>query len=113
MKELVWFAINGLFTVGIYYGFEKGISGAKNVVLFYAWLNIILTMFILNEDVLKQFAKKGRSVSKELNALYDLAVTSAFVWYGSCVLGIFWFIHFIMLEIAWDRAEKLKNSTDD
>ena len=106
MRELKWFAVNGLFAVGIYYGFQEEIQGAKNIVLFYAWLNIVLTMFILHEDIIKQIAKKGRSVPKEFNALYDIAITSVFAWYGSWILATFWFIHFIIQEIAWDRSTK-------
>lgn len=113
MRELKWFAFNGLFAVGIYYGFEKEIPGAKNVVLFFAWLNIVLTMFILHKDIIKQFSEKGRSVPKELNALYDISIASVFAWYGSWILATFWFIHFIIQEIAWDRSLKATEKQDN
>jgi len=108
MKLLKWVVINGLFLVFLYYGFVEGIDNAENLALFFAWVNILCSLFMTQDDMVKKMQEVGRTVSKEVNVAYDLTVLCVFIWYGAWITGSFWLIGLIMQEAGWEKVKELE-----
>lgn len=104
MQQIKWIVINGLFAVAIYFGFQEKIDGVYRLVMFWAWVNIVFSFFLLAEPVMEKMRETGRSTPRWASVVYDLCVTSAFVWFGAWVTGAFWLLHMFIQEAAWDKA---------
>jgi len=110
-KKIKWWLLNIVFAIAIYLGFIDGIDGAKNIAYFIAWSSIVLSLFMFSDEVIDKMAKEKRSVPSWASALYDLSVTAVFVWFGAWVTGLFYLIHFVIIEAAWSKSEKTVSET--
>ena len=106
MQTFKWFLINGIFAGFLYMAYFLKINQAENVLLFFAWVNIILSFFVFTEQVQKVMKKKGQSVPCTINVIYDVSVTITFIWFGAWLTGAFWLIHLFLQESAWVKIEK-------
>lgn len=104
MKLIKWFTINGMFAGLIYAGYVMGIEGAENVALFFAWVNIIFSFFLLHDEVIKKIKEKGRTVPAWLNATYNIAIATTFTWFGAWITGAFWIVRLLLLDGAYQKA---------
>lgn len=106
MKTFKWILVNGIFAGFIYLAYILEIKQAENVLLFFAWINIMLSFIMLTEEVQKGMKKKGRSVPSVVNIIYDLSVVTIFIWFGAWFTGTFWLIHLFVQECAWAKIKK-------
>lgn len=106
MKTFKWFLVNGIFAGFLYLSYSLEIKQAENVLLFFAWINIMLSFLMLTEAMQKGLKKNGRSVPAIVNIIYDLSVTIIFIWFGAWFTGTFWLIHLFVQETAWAKIEK-------
>jgi len=106
MKKLIWFGVHGLFAAGMYFGLFRGVEGAENVVLFFAWLSIVMSLFVLSDSVIESRVKEKRSMPTPVNVAYNIAVAIAFAWVGFWVVASFWILHIILNEASWMKAKE-------
>jgi len=106
MKKLKWILVNGLFLVLFYFGYFEEIAGAKRLALFMAWISIFASFFMLTDPVIKKMKETGRSVPAKVSVGYDLLVTGLLVWYGAWITAPFYFLHMLIEQAAWSKAEE-------
>jgi len=106
MKTFKWCLINGIFAGFLYLSYILEIKQAENVLLFFAWVNIMLSFIMLTESGQKGMKKNGRGVPTVINIIYDVGVTTIFIWFGAWFTGTFWLIHLFIQEIAWAKVKK-------
>ena len=79
----IWLVGNTVFGAALYFGLVKGVDGAVNIVQFYIWFHLILSLLTLSDDVIQAVRKNGSpSVPKWMNAAFDLCTIAMLVWYG-------------------------------
>jgi len=108
MSKIKWVLINGLFLFGLYYAYHEKVDFAENLVLFFAWVNIVFSFFMFADPVIEIMKKKGRSVPPWINVSSDLLVTSIFIAFGAWITGSFWLIHLLVQEAAWASVKESK-----
>jgi hypothetical protein len=108
MKVLKWVIINGMFLTAFYFGFVEGHEGAYNITMFVAWASIVISPFLLFDEMQKVLKKKGRSVPSWLNNTEGFLVAFAFAWFGAWVTGVFYLFHTIIQDGAYAKAEELE-----
>ncbi len=106
-RAVMWVGINGAFGALLWFGLVEGVEGARNLGLFLAWANVILSFFMLVPDAQEAMAKKGRSVPKAASVTFDLAVTGLLVWCGAWVTGAAYALHIMLQEAGWESALKV------
>ena len=110
---LLWIVCNGLFVTALIYGYVYEIHGAKNIALFMAWFTIVLSPFVLIEDVYKTLPN---IVPRWLNISYDVCVIAFMIWHGAIATAIFYIVHTFMVVVAYEKRklflEKEKELTD-
>lgn len=100
-----WIVVNSLFLVAIYVGYFEGVVGAKNLALFFAWVTIVFSFFMLSDASVDVMKKKGRSVPARISVSFELLVTCLFVWFGAWITAPFYLLHIFLTEEAWRKAE--------
>ena len=107
IRVAYWLIINGAFAGLLYAGFILGSEGAENVALFFAWLNIILSFFMLSDDVAAAAIKRGRTVHKWVDVTCDTGFLIVLIWFGAWATGIFWALGLYIREMAYQEQESL------
>ena len=103
-KKLIWISVNGLFLASLYLGFVVGVDGFYRTSMFVAWVTILLSPFILHDDVVSKMRERGRPMPNAINIAFDLIVVGIFVWFGAVVTGSFYLVHMFIQEAAWTKA---------
>lgn len=104
MKAIKWFLINGLFGFAIYMGFVEQHEGAYNLAMFLSWFVIIVSFFMMADQVIEKMKKQGRSVPAWISISFDISVTITIIWFGAWVTGAFYLLHALIHEAAWKKA---------
>jgi predicted membrane protein len=110
MKLFHWIAFNAFILACMYYGFYAGIDGAKNLAMFIAWLCIVTSFAAYLDGFIESIRDKTRAVPEWVNWSFDIPVTFAFVWFGATTTGIFYFIHIVNQQHAWNKIEALNKA---
>lgn len=101
MRALRWAFFNGLFAAALFYGFERGIDGARNVALFWAWFAIVASMFAMSDTVSQPLREKGPPVPVWIDGVFDAAVISFLAWHGALWTAGFYLMHTLILHAAY------------
>ena len=100
--------INGGLVVSLYFGMVSGITGAMNVGLFILWVTIIISGFLLIEDVRKEenvvTALQNLPVPRSIDRIFDIGIVLSLVWYGWIITGIGYFIHMIIIHYVFEEV---------
>lgn len=103
-NTIYWLIINGFFATSMYFGFFQEVEAAESLAVFIAWLSIIVSLFLQGEAVQEELKKKGRSVPKEFNILFDIGATAALVYGGWWITAFLYVIHSFLQEEAIKKA---------
>ena len=110
MKILRYILINGLLLFILLYSFYNNNIMPQNIALSIYWItSIIGTLFIFISDSFIQKIKQSDvsfSVSKEIDALFDILIVLLFINLGLVYLPIFYFTHIIGLYTLRKRLNK-------
>ena len=106
-----WWLFNGAFLVLMYLAYTIKCEGAYNMLMFFSWLLIIVTLFLLNKDVEKVLLDKKtmRSVPQWLAISFDILVIGIFAWFGNFFTAIGWIIHLIIQENYFNKVEQIRD----
>ena len=107
-----WFLVNGLFLGLMYYGYVVGVTGAKNLVMFFVWVNTFFCLFYMSDTVIEGMIKRGFIMPQWIDGVVDLAIISFFAWVGAWVMASFWTLHTIMEIAARHEAQKRKEAIE-
>ena len=105
-RRVRWFFLHTVFSGFLYMAYILEVSQAENVVLFFAWFNIIFSFLMPCDGVQKAMEKKVRSVPSWVNVCVDVSITIVFIWFGAWFTGTFWLFALFVQEYSWDKAEK-------
>ena len=113
-KVAKWGIFNGAFLVLMYLAYTIECVGAYNMLMFFSWLLIISTLFLLNKDVQMALIEKRitRSVPQWVNVSFDILVISVFSWFGNFFTAIGWFVHLLIQESYFKNVEQIKDKND-
>ena len=106
MRLIKYIAFNTGFALFVYYGLFEGVEGAGNAAIFFAWTLGILSLFVMNDDVIKKHKEKGFSVPYWVDASFDLGITVAFVWCGYFWTAGIYFFHLLMIAGLRAKVEE-------
>lgn len=107
-----WFLFNGLFAALLVAGFVYGIEGAENVALFIVWVTSIISLFFPTEKVVEVLREKKHMppIKRSIDGAFDVVVICFLVWHGAVASGIAYFVHFVMLQLTWEKLSEPKKS---
>lgn len=108
-KVLYWVILRVVFFALGYYGLVVGIPWARRGFLFLFWLPVVLSFFVLNEDLRNAFAKVPKHVPYFVDSTVDFAVCIILVCLNHWVLMIFWLWCWVATALVEDRRKELKN----
>ena len=120
MKKTVkiarWVAINGAFVAFMYMAFVENISGAQNVVQFFAWFSFVVGAIMFHPEAPALYAKDNEAPSAWyviVDGAYDIAVAVTFVWVGWIWTAIAYLIAALSMtnlhnKVAEIEARKVK-----
>lgn len=120
MKTIKYILVNSAFAACLYFGLYENVEGAENVAVFYAWLMFFCSTMMVTDvgkkSIKDNLSKNGLSVPRALDAIFGIAATCAFVWYGFVWTGLFYLIHAILThsvlsEILKEIKEECKNES--
>jgi len=104
MRQIRWLLINAIFAGTIYMGFVENHQGAYNIAMFFTWLTIVISFFMLSDPVMEKLKENGRSMPAWINVTCDVGVTIALVWFGAWITGAFYLLSVVIQEGAWQKA---------
>lgn len=113
MKLIRYIVFNLIFAACIYFGLFEGVEGAKNVVLFVAWLSGIVSLVCLSDTVVEAMKDQQPSVPRWIDIIYDIFIVAVFVWFAYWLTAIVYMIHIILLQGMWEKIEKMKVKNAD
>ena len=108
MKIIRYILINGSFVVLMYIAFVMKIPSVENILLFFTWIAIIMSPFLLDENVIKKIHKEGKSVPRWLDVSYDICYASVFVAYDHWITGSFWILHMFICIAVFEKVKNYK-----
>lgn len=110
-KTLRWMAVNTAMFALMVIAFTYQNSNAYNVFACVIWLNLLVSLPLLSDEVKRAIAKKGRSVPAVIDYWFDVSVLCFLAWYGAFFLFAAYLISTLLQIAAWkeiDDYEKAK-----
>jgi hypothetical protein len=109
-RVIYWAVLNGAFALCLYFGVVREAEGAKNVVVFFTWLFVVLSFCsAFSADYIKESAERLRNPIAPIwfDVGYDIAVLATLVWAAWWWTAIAYFLHVSAIAWARDQAKKL------
>ena len=103
-KVQFWVLWNALIIVVMYLGLNLGVEGAKNIIMFYAWMSFVLSLFADQDASLAKLRQYGRVVPAIFNVTVDVVIVAWFIWFGFWMTGIAYLVHLFLVEAAWELS---------
>ena len=107
MDMIKWFLINSMYGFAVYMGLYHNHEGALNVALFFSWLKIVVSLFLLSNESAKKLKKQGRSVPLVISVAFSLSIIATFIWNGYWVTSVCLSIALILFEAAHKATKEL------
>ena len=104
-----------VFSVCIYFGVYKGITGVMNILSFLIWFSFIVLIFTFwNDEVqIANYKKvKSRLSFGIFEVLFDILSVSVLVFYGHFLLGSLLAVVLILQQYCINKGKKLVESAD-
>jgi Ca2+/Na+ antiporter len=108
-KFTAYLLTNVFFGVAMYFGFFKGIDGAKNVALSFIWFSVFcagIMLFIKDEDK-KKIAKDGRSVPHWINLIVEVTTVTTLVYFSYWATALFYVLYILIAMGTREQGQKL------
>jgi hypothetical protein len=105
-RVMLWIASTSIFLSALWFGYETGISGARNVAVFMLWFLVIASLAGLSDGIRSKMRAKGPPVPMWIDLIVDMSVTAFLVWNGHSVMAAFYLAHTIILHSAYSKPEK-------
>lgn len=115
VRKLKWFVMNAIFLWLMYLSFVKEIDGAYNLLMVFAWVVIVLSFFLVSDDVIEKFAEQGlnRSVPRYIDITLDMFIVCVFAWFGNIFTAIFWIVHFLIVDEFYRKVDEKMEAIDE
>lgn len=113
MSAAIWLITNLAMGFILWVGIVDGIDGARNLGLFLVWAISILSITMLIPAVQEEISKKGRSIPRPINIMFDFAIACFLAWHGYIVTSIAYAIHIILQEAGFEAAGNIGSNQKD
>lgn len=100
-RLLRWFLFNGLIMASLWYGYEHDCQGAKNIALFCLWATIVVSPFFLVKECADSLENTFKYIPEWMELIYNGTIIALLVWHGAIVTGAFYFIHMVIITMAY------------
>lgn len=112
-KILKWALMNFGVVALFFWGYYEPNSGILTLSLTLFWITAVTAiMFGFSEDVAHAMLKKDPdfepSVSKEVDIIFDTAVTIMLAYYDYSVLAVFYLIHMLALNTLRENLNRFR-----
>ena len=106
-RRVSWVIMNGFFAMCLYLATMQGAVWSKNIVIFLAYFNCIVSCLAgLIPSVKEKVYESGRSVSVWIDVPYDVLMILWMVGFGWFWLAILWAISSFLQSSIYDHNPK-------
>ena len=110
-NRIIQFIIRFSLTWGLLYlAFVEDFDGARNVILAFAWVAIILSFTFLSEKMIDGLKSKPKDILYKIDKVDDFIICGIFLWFGWMWTGAGWLIATLIAIAAMEEAHKEESS---
>ena len=99
LKLLRWTAINGAIFACLFFGLSGRSDGALNVGLFFTWITIVLSFFLLSGKLVA-LMKNDFGAPQWLDVTFDILVLALLSFYGYTFTASMYLVHIFIINNA-------------
>lgn len=112
MKKYMPLIVNFLFLVALYFGFFQHVEGAKNIALFYIWINIVVALLYFHKNA-KAPESTGQYIKLPKFIKISIVVLTTFVlvWSAYWVTAVLYSLAMGVFIMKMENKQEAKAPT--